>query len=179
MKKFCISIGLILIIVLSAAALAGSKDEPKANAEYLRIHVRANSNTEEDQSIKYEIKDLVVSYLTKIVLESETKEQLVSNIEAKKSELDALIGAYLKQKGFTYGARTKINNELFPTRTYEDLTLEYGYYDAVIVELGSGEGDNWWCVVYPPLCFTKQKDAVYRSLIYEYIKGIYEKNDQN
>ena len=144
--------------------------------EYLRIHVRANSNSAEDQAVKYEIKDLVVSYLTNIVLASGSKEELVKNIENSKSAINALIDGYLKQRGFGYTAKTEINNELFPTRTYEDLTLESGYYDAVIIKLGAAEGDNWWCVVYPPLCFTEQRDVRYKSLIYEYIQRFFGKN---
>ena len=59
----------------------------------------------------------------------------------------------LEARGFTYRSSVKLAVERFPTRTYGDLTLGEGYYDALIVNLGSGEGDNWWCVVYPPLCF--------------------------
>ena len=176
MKKVCISFAFILIICLAAVTFSNTK---KTSAEeYLRIHVRANSNSAEDQAVKYEIKDLVVSYLTNIVLASSSKEELVQRIENSKSAINALIDGYLKQKGFAYTAKTEINNELFPTRTYEDLTLESGYYDAVIIKLGAAEGDNWWCVVYPPLCFTEQRDVKYRSLIYEYIQKFFNKNQR-
>ena len=66
----------------------------------------------------------------------------------------------------------KINNEYFPSRTYEDLTLNEGWYDALIISLGTGEGDNWWCVVYPPLCFTSGScDIKYKSKILEIIRN--------
>ena len=80
----------------------------------------------------------------------------------------------LADEGLFYTAKAEINNEFFPTRTYDNLTLEEGYYDALIVKLGSGEGDNWWCLVYPAFCFTKtsnQKNVVYVSKIWEMIKG--------
>jgi stage II sporulation protein R len=77
----------------------------------------------------------------------------------------------LKENGFTYTSRASIRQEEFPTRTYGDFTLESGVYDALIVELGTGEGDNWWCVIYPPLCFTAGNGNVtYISAIQQIIK---------
>ena len=69
---------------------------------------------------------------------------------------------------------TKLNNEYFPTRAYDDLVLENGYYDALIIELGSGKGDNWWCVVYPPLCFADCTQKIeYKSKFLEIINKIF------
>ena len=92
--------------------------------------------------------------------------------------ISALATDFLKQNGFDYSAKAKVNNEYFPTRSYETLTLEDGFYDALIVELGSGTGDNWWCVIYPPLCFsenTNSSDVKYSSIIAELIKRRGEK----
>ena len=169
MKKFCISLAIILIICLSAAALSDTGEAKPDKKEYLRIHVRANSNDFIDQSIKMEVKDLAVNYLTEIVLKSGSKAELVGAIERAIPSINGLIDGFLAQKGFDYRAQTVINNEYFPTRFYNELTLEEGFYDAVIIKLGKAEGDNWWCVVYPPLCFTEQSNVKYRSLILEYI----------
>ena len=167
MKKTCISIALILIIALSAIMLAGKGG---GNERYLRIHIRADSNDARDQSIKMQVKEIVVEYLTETVLKSRSKEELVKNIEDEIPAINGLIDGFLAKNGFDYKASTRINEEYFPLRVYGDTTLDEGYYDAVIIELGSGKGDNWWCVVYPPLCFTDQKNVRYRSLIYEYVK---------
>ena len=175
MKKIVIALCLVFAICLFAGVL-NKKEKP--NEEYLRIHIRANSNSEADQAIKYEVKDLVVSFLTETVLSSHSKAELVQKIEKEKGNINALIDGVLQQKGFDYKAKTTIKNELFPTRVYEDLTLNNGYYDAVIIELGDGAGDNWWCVVYPPLCFTENKDVKMRSLIYEYLKKFFDKNGE-
>ena len=166
MKKFCISFIGILIIVLSAAACS-----TKTETKYLRIHVRANSNSEVDQSIKYEVKDLVVEYYTPKLVGIRSAEQAKTVVEGSKSEVNGLIDRLLAQKGFDYRANVTIRNEVFPTRVYENVTLEAGFYDAVIVELGKAEGDNWWCVVYPPMCFTDDK-VVYKSLIYDFIEKL-------
>ena len=84
----------------------------------------------------------------------------------------------LQSNGFTYSSKAKIANEYFPTRTYENITLEEGYYDALILNLGSGEGDNWWCIVFPAFCFTQTKNfdnLEYISQIWEIIKSVIQK----
>ena len=169
MKKACISFFGILIIIALIVFSAG-KGEQKADTEYLRIHIRANSNDEKDQSVKYEIKDMVVAYFTPLVENVTTKAEAERIFESEKSNVNALIDGFLIKKGFDYKANTVIRNELFPTRVYEDVTLTSGYYDAVIIELGEAKGDNWWCVVYPPLCFTQEK-VTYRSYIIDFING--------
>ncbi len=167
MKKTCISFGLILIIVLSALLLMKSADE----TEYLRIHIRANSNSQIDQNIKYKVKDLVVTYLTPIIENAQSKDEAISIIESQKNTVNGLIDRFLCENGFAYKAKTDVRKEKFPTRVYKELTLKEGIYDAVIIELGKAEGDNWWCVVFPPLCFTGEK-VTYYSVIAEFFKRL-------
>ena len=83
-----------------------------------------------------------------------------------------LIDCVLKDNGFAYKCSIEINNEFFPTRTYDELTLEADYYDALIIKLGDGVGDNWWCVMYPNLCFNDIQNVVYKSKIVEIIEKI-------
>ena len=164
MKKICLAICCALVVVPSFMLV------PKRQNDYLRIHIRANSNSRIDQSIKYEIKDLVVSFFTPKMQSISTKSQAVQLFNDQKSALNRVIDGFLLENGFDYHAETLIKNELFPTRTYGETTLEEGYYDAIIINLGSGEGDNWWCVVYPPLCFTDEK-VTYRSFILDKLFG--------
>ncbi len=143
------------------------------NDQYLRVHIRANSNLESDQNIKYKVRDLVVEYVSPFVKDCASKEDVVTMLESKNHELTLLINEFLEENNFDYGCDIAINEEFFPTRTYEDLTLEENYYDALIINLGSGKGDNWWCVVYPPLCFKGEGKIVYKSKIKELIKKIW------
>ena len=166
MKKACISFAGVLIIFLMMVCLP---KENGADTEYLRIHIRANSNSDADQSVKYEIKDLVVAYLAPKVKNISSKSQAIALLEDEKTSVNGLIDGFLEKKGFDYKANAVVRNELFPTRAYEGVTLETGYYDALIIELGKAEGDNWWCVVYPPLCFTDEK-VTYKSFILEFIE---------
>ena len=85
----------------------------------------------------------------------------------------------LSKNGFDYKSKVVVRNELFPTRVYDGFTLEEGFYDALIVNLGNAQGDNWWCVVYPPLCFTGSKTPIkYKSKILEIIKE-FENRENN
>ena len=175
MKKLGITFTLFLIIILSVIAV-GLNPQKNLHTEYLRIHIRADSNEQQAQSVKYRVKDAVVAYLTPIIAECDTKQKAESVLKERLSEIEKVADKVLIEQGFDYTSHAKINTENFPTRSYGDFTLESGYYDALIIELGSGKGDNWWCVVYPPLCFTGSgTNYVYKSKILEIIKRFSEK----
>lgn len=171
MKKFLIVIALIIAVAATVFIVDLNKAETQeAYADYLRIHVRANSNSAEDQQVKYEVKDEVVKFITPYIKECVDKESAMEVMHGLLPEIEKVCDKALRERGYTYGARANIREEKFPTRVYGDLTLEEGVYDALIVELGTGTGDNWWCVIYPPLCFTSASaDVEYRSVIMDII----------
>ena len=166
------AIGLIALLFGNTGAAGGSASE----TEYLRIHIRANSNGEADQAVKYKVRDGIVAYLTPVAASCTTKEQAIDAITERLEDVEAVAERVLRENGYSYGARASIRAEEFPTRVYDGVTLEAGIYDALIVELGTGAGDNWWCVVYPPLCFTGGNVSVtYRSKILEIIENFFDK----
>ena len=173
MKKICISLFLIVIILLTVAC---GENERYANTEYLRIHIRANSDSDADQNIKYAVRDAVVGYLTPIVADCHSKSEATEKINAKEKDIKYIADGILLAGGFEYSSTVAVLNEKFPTRVYDEITLECGYYDALIIGLGSAEGDNWWCVVYPPLCFTNTENIKYKSKILEIIENVKNKN---
>ena len=170
-KKFCITFFLLFIIIATVLlALPVKGESANANTDYLRIHVRANSNLEVDQQVKYIVKDKVVEYITPYIKECVSKQAALDVIGNLTEDIEEVCQRELKAQGFSYGARAEIRSEKFPTRVYGQLTLEEDVYDALIIELGTGKGDNWWCVIYPPLCFTSASaDVEYRSIIYDII----------
>ncbi|MBR6688101.1 MAG: stage II sporulation protein R [Clostridia bacterium] len=168
MKKLCISFLLGIIILLMALLASCSA----CKTEYLRIHVRANSNRACDQEIKYQIKDIVVEHLTPYVKKATSKAQAMAAINEQIPAVNRLIDGFLVKNGYKYSAKVELKQEFFPTRVYDDLTLNSGVYDALIITLGEGVGDNWWCVVYPPLCFSGEK-VEYRSVVLEFFKRIF------
>lgn len=175
MKKIGIIILLIAAIAgLSVAFMGSGKAEESASTSYLRVHIRANSNAADDQAVKYKVRDSVVEFLTPTVADCETKQEAIEKISAKLPEIERVADGVLRANGYTYGARASVREEEFPTRVYEEVTLEAGVYDALILELGTGTGDNWWCVVYPPLCFTSGNGSiVYKSKIAEIIQKFF------
>lgn len=172
MKKFVILV--LVVVCIGAVALFLPKGE---DYDYLRIHIRANSNLEIDQNVKYQVKDCLVEFLTPYLCNVPTKEKAIETVQYLIPSLESKCVSLLRSKGFNYSAKVKINNEYFPTRTYANTTLESGYYDAVIVELGSATGDNWWCVMYPPLCFVNKNEnniqINYKSKIVEWFNKIF------
>ena len=174
MKSACITILVFAIIVIVSAGMLGQKTSVKT--EYLRLHIRAESNSQEDQSVKYLIKDKVVEYLTPFISECDTKQKASDMLNQRLDDICKVCDSVLSTNGFNYTAKANIKREEFPLRTYGELTLEQGFYDALIIELGSAQGDNWWCVVYPPLCFTESSASYeYKSKIFQIIQGFFSK----
>lgn len=177
MKKLAITIGLIL--VLGGIMIFGLTNKSESeNSEYLRIHIRANSNSEIDQSVKYEVKDAVVETMIPLLSNCKTKHEAELVISNNFAKIEENANKILKKHGFSYNSKARLANEEFPTRSYDGVVLEQGFYDALILDLGSGEGNNWWCVVYPPLCFLQSnptgENIVYKSKLVEIIKSFFD-----
>ena len=187
MKKLCIIFLLSIIISLTALGFLGifgtnygneapmyamnTQADVQAGA-FLRMHIRADSNEKEAQEVKYAVRDRVVEYLTPLVASYQSKAQAIRGVEAHLQEVTNAANEVLHANGLGYSARAELKKESFPTRVYEDYVLPAGEYSALILYLGKGEGDNWWCVVYPPLCFSSPtgKNVVYKSKIEEIIR---------
>lgn len=174
MKKLILIFSLISI--LGALIACGMLNSEGPDSEYLRIHIRANSNSEIDQNVKYAVKDAVVEAMIPLLAECQTKSEAESIISGNFSLIERAANNVLSRNGFNYTATARLAAEEFPTRDYNGFILEEGFYDALILDLGKGEGNNWWCVVYPPLCFLKAnasgEDLVYKSKLVEIIKSI-------
>ena len=165
---------MVLILVVGVGLIMPTE---KNDYDYLRLHIRANSNDSVDQSVKYEIKSELVNFLTPYLCEVRSKNKAIDTINDLKKILESKCNNILKHKGLNYTSNIKINTEYFPTRNYDNITLSAGYYDAVIVELGEAIGDNWWCVMYPPLCFVNKFEnsmqIKYKSKIAEWFSSVF------
>lgn len=143
--------------------------------EFLRIHIRANSNSSQDQEVKYKVKDAVVDALIPLLKDCQSKNEAMQMIKNNFAFIENVANEVLCKNNFSYSSNAKLTNEYFPTRVYDNLTLPEGNYDALILNLGNGEGNNWWCVVFPAFCFTQTKNPdniVYISQIWDIIKNI-------
>lgn len=173
MKRLRIIFLFSIIISVTALGLFNrfTLQEPTQNTEYLRIHIRADDNSDRAQSVKFAVRDAIVEYLTPVVANCPTRALAEREVENRLIELSFVADTTLKKHGFYYGAAASVEREFFPTRVYGEYTLPAGEYTALILRLGRGEGDNWWCVVYPPLCFTGGTEIRYQSKIAEIIKN--------
>ena len=169
MKKFFIILSLIIVIVAVLLFM------PSFETKYLRIHIRANSNSIEDTSIKHEIKDVVCEYLTPLFVDCNEIEKAKQILSKNLNNIERIVDSVIAKKGLTYTSSAQINNEYFPTRNYKELVLESGYYDALIINLGDAIGDNWWCVIYPPMCLADNtKNVVYKSKLLQIISKLFD-----
>ncbi len=125
------------------------------SSKVLRLHVVANSNTFEDQDLKLRVRDGIINYLAPVldgVTNTDKAKQIIeNNIEQIKKEAEKIIKKY----GYNYNVTVNTGNFEFPTKIYESTKFPKGKYDAVKIEIGNGRGNNWWCVLYPQLCFSK------------------------
>jgi len=165
---------LAAVILFSSGAAFGCGSCAEEEQPLLRLHIRAHSNAAGDQNVKLVVRDAVIAYLEKELKEVKDFETAKREVGRRVGRIQEIADAVLKNEGFSYKSAAKVANEYFPTRVYGETTVESGYYDALIIDLGSGAGDNWWCVIYPPLCYFDaggDGDVAYKSKIGEWIKG--------
>lgn len=141
-----------------------------ASCDYVRIHIRAHSDSDLDQSIKLDVRDNVVAYLVPLLKDCKNATQAKVIIGDNLDDICAVANQQLCGAGYT--AQARLCKEDFPKKSYGSLTLPSGSYDALVLELGEGAGENWWCVAYPPLCFVEYDidGVVYKSKIMEIIQ---------
>ena len=118
-----------------------------------RLHVIANSNSAEDQNLKYIVRDKVLEYINNISGSQKSKEDVIRLANENIDEIQKIAENTIHEKGYDYSIKLNIGNFAFPTKTYGDISFPAGYYDALKIEIGEAKGQNWWCVMFPPLCF--------------------------
>lgn len=148
--RISIAIGIVTAVIFSICSFAKTSEEIRSDV--LRLHVIANSDSSVDQNLKLRLRDYILEEGEDIFDGSVNVENAVEKIEPKLSELEKSAETFVKNAGFDYDVKITLSNEYFTTRTYESVTLPAGKYLALRVVIGSGEGHNWWCVMFPPMC---------------------------
>lgn len=118
-----------------------------------RLHVIANSDSQEDQNLKYLVRDDLIKYMNTLVSSDNSKEEVISIANANKDNFYSIAKQTIINNGYDYDVSIEIGNFSFPTKDYGDISFPSGYYDALRVKIGKAQGQNWWCVMFPPLCF--------------------------
>lgn len=153
-SKIIISSLLIAFILSSYFSLASFvSSSEKIRSSVLRLHIRANSDSEIDQNLKLKVRDEVLKTGAEAFSGVENLSQAIEKTEKAKEKIRKTAEAVIKENGFSYPVSVEIGTDFFPVRTYEnEVTLPAGDYTAVKIIIGSGKGHNWWCVMFPPLC---------------------------
>jgi len=119
----------------------------------IRLRILANSDSPMDQLVKRQIRDAIVEQMNRWVKEPQGIEAARATVREHLPELSELVGSQLKLYGYSYGYKVELGQVPFPTKMYGDKVYPAGMYEALRVTLGEGAGQNWWCVLFPPLCF--------------------------
>ncbi len=156
MKKIELSLLIGLLLAVLTTLLTGftefGQECGQINEKLLRLHVIANSDSNTDQQIKLAVRDKVLEQCGDLLWGGESKNDAKADISAHLPEIEAVANRYLAEQGCTYTAQASIENRWFNTRIYNEVTLPAGNYDALCIRLGKEQGQNWWCVVFPPMC---------------------------
>ncbi len=159
-KMFIILTFLLFIYTtICAVSYAQNISTDIANSVF-RLHVIANSDSQEDQNLKYKVRDNLLSYMNKICKNAQSKSDAIEIAKKHENDFKNIALETIKNEGYSYDVKINIGNFEFPTKHYGDISLPAGYYDALRVEIGEAKGQNWWCVMFPPLCFVDVSSGV-------------------
>ena len=152
-KLFLFILPLLFIYTLICSISYVNAISTDLQKNVFRLHVIANSDSEEDQNLKLKVRDNVIKYMNTLCSKTTSKEEAIEIANAHLNEFKKIALNTIKENGYNYDVNISIDNVFFPTKTYGDISLPEGYYDALRIKIGKAEGKNWWCVMFPPLCF--------------------------
>ena len=159
-KRFFIVLILFSVFVfISAISYVNAVSEDLSESVF-RLHVIANSDSKEDQDLKYKVRDSILEYINELAIECSSKDEVIALATEKQEALHDIAKKVIEENGYDYDVNISIGNFEFPTKTYGDISFPAGNYDALRVEIGEAGGQNWWCVMFPPLCFVDVTSGV-------------------
>ena len=166
---------LFLYVTISALSYVTAVSNDIQNSVF-RLHVIANSDSNEDQDLKYKVRDNLIEYMNTICKDVESREEAIHLANLHLDEFKKIAEKTVKENGYSYPISVEIGNFSFPTKDYGDISLPAGYYDSLRVKIGDASGQNWWCVMFPPLCFVNISSGIVPDESKELLKE--ELNDE-
>lgn len=157
MRRFILSLPVIFLLVFGGTYLLNQKDVPLSQ-DVLRLHVIANSDDPQDQAVKLEVKDHIVAMMRRDFRKVENAGEARQLAWQEQDKIKAEAESVLAARGYRYPVQVHIGEFEFPAKSYGNIVLPQGEYQAVRVVLGEGQGKNWWCVLFPPLCMVSSSD---------------------
>lgn len=147
---------LLCVFVLCAAVcnILPVHGEEKIYESVVRLHVLANSDSDEDQALKLKVRDAILSYISPRVIDSASREDAIRILNSELEEIKKTATKAVADEGYDYSVDVTLTLEDYPTRNYESMSFPSGEYVSLRVMIGEAEGQNWWCVLFPPLCLS-------------------------
>lgn len=146
---FLIFLLFIIYFIFSSISYSSTISNDLEN-NLFRLRVIANSNSEEDQNLKLQVRNNILNYLNQFSFK--TKNETISHLQNSKSDIEEVISKTIEENGFNYTYEYEITNSFYPLKYYNSITLPSGNYDGLQIKLGKAEGKNWWCILFPPMC---------------------------
>ena len=152
---FSVAVGVIVSVISGLVFVRNYSERVQETIaqNVIRFHVVANSDSENDQELKLMVRDGIIEYLEDELEECKSREESIQIIGENLEDIEKIAEEIAFENGFHYDVKATLTEEVFPVRQYGDVKLPMGEYEALKISIGKGEGHNWWCVVYPPLCF--------------------------
>lgn len=153
----------VAVLALAAVLIYSGtliRDKRQLHDGILRLHVVADSDSPEDQAVKLKVRDAVLNVVEDVTADAKNRDEAVARIQEKTDELERVANRVLDAEGVADRATVSLMEEEFPTRVYDTFVLPAGVYDSLRITIGSGEGKNWWCVVFPSLCVPAASEEV-------------------
>ena len=141
-----------LLAVLGTLFFSFAGDCEQVQEQVLRLHILANSDSQEDQSLKIRVRDAVLAAAAELFQHTDSREDAEASVQDNLRFIAQTAQQEIYRQGYDYPVTEKLLRTRFDTRVYEDFTLPAGEYDALQLLIGNGQGKNWWCVMFPPLC---------------------------
>lgn len=141
-----------LLLATMLMALLPTEAEARIYDDTLRLHILANSDTEEDQALKLAVRDKILEKYSGRLRDSKNMTEAETAVRSLILEIERDAEVWIRELGYGYSVKATLTREWYDTREYESFTLPCGYYDSLQIIIGNGSGKNWWCVMYPPLC---------------------------
>lgn len=162
-KKLSFILILILLTILYIFLLSLNYTKAISNNlsdSVFRLHIIANSNSEADQNLKLKVRDNIIKYMNSLTLNSADKNNIISIVSNNLNSFKDIAIKTIQENGYNYNVNIEIGNFYFPTKTYGDISFPSGTYDALKIEIGEAIGQNWWCVLFPPLCLVGSSTGI-------------------
>lgn len=152
--KYCTILSFLLFIFVFVSIHSyASTISSNLSDNFFRLHIIANSNSAKDQSLKLLVRNAILEHLKSQNYSDCTKDEVIAFVSQNLKEYKEVAEKTIESAGYNYPVKVSIANTFFPTKEYGNISLPSGFYDALKIEIGNASGENWWCSLFPPLCF--------------------------